>query len=134
MVSPRFLRILWVICVLKRERKIQAPKYIKELVKILKSKKSTNILILKVRPLTWITNYLILCSGNSSIQRRVIREAVEENYRKRRLLSVEEDREEKWLLLDYGDFILHIFDEETRKFYNLERLWKDALKVKIVNN
>ncbi len=114
----------------KRRGKIQAPKYIKELVKILKSKKATNILVLKVRPLTWITNYLILCSGDSSIQRRIIMDTVEENYRKRKLLSSEEDRGEKWLLLDYGDFLLNIFDEETRKFYNLERLWKDAQKVK----
>ena len=76
-----------------------------------------------------VCNYFILCHGNTKIQVEAIAESVEEEVRK--TLGAKPWHKEgfenaEWLLIDYADVVVHIFQEETRMFYNLEKLWADA--------
>lgn len=102
---------------------------IKRIFDILEEKKATDIVILDVRKLTWITDYLIIASGETKIQTRAIAEAVIEKFEKPPF-SIE-GFETSWILLDYGDFVLHIFLPEVREFYNLEKLWLDAERINL---
>ncbi|MCM8806261.1 MAG: ribosome silencing factor [Candidatus Omnitrophica bacterium] len=85
--------------------------------------------MLDVRKLTWITDYIIITSGETNIQIRAIAEAVIEKFNSPPF-SIE-GFETNWILLDYGDFVLHIFLPEVREFYNLEKLWLDADRVNL---
>jgi ribosome-associated protein len=84
-----------------------------------------------MREVTLITDYFIVCHGTSNVHIRGLAEAGHETMKeeKRRPLATEGGREGGWILLDYGDFIVHIFAEEQRRFYDLERLWSDAPEV-----
>ncbi|MCX7706318.1 MAG: ribosome silencing factor [bacterium] len=95
--------------------------------KILEEKKAGDIVILDVSKLTWITDYLIIATGETRIQTRAIAEAIIEKFEKPPF-SIE-GFETSWILLDYGDFVLHIFLPEVRQFYNLEKLWLDAERI-----
>jgi ribosome-associated protein len=93
------------------------------------NKKAADLSVLEVAGLTTIADYFILCSGNTERQTQAIADAVEENVRKNggaRPTLVEGAHPGRWILIDYGDFIVHIFTEECRRFYGLERLWGDA--------
>ena len=92
------------------------------------NKKADDIVILDVRGLTTLADYFVMCSGTSTTHIQSIAEGVRERLRERAGLRAkpEGDAASCWVILDYGDVILHIFDEETREFYDLERLWADA--------
>lgn len=77
------------------------------------------------------TDYFVLCSGASERQVQAIADAVEEKLRAGgvRPLHVEGLRGGRWVLLDYGAFVVHVFQDEVRRFYGLERLWSDAPEV-----
>lgn len=77
------------------------------------------------------TDYFVLCSGASERQVQAIADAVEEKLRAGgvRPLHVEGLRGGRWVLLDYGAFVVHVFQGEVRRFYGLERLWSDAPEV-----
>jgi ribosome-associated protein len=94
-------------------------------------KKAENILVLDVRGLTSVADFFIVCSGRSNRQVAAIADYVERNLKKRgmRPLSVEGKNEGLWVLLDYGDVIIHVFYESVRKFYDLEGLWSDAKRI-----
>jgi ribosome-associated protein len=91
------------------------------------------VLILEVKDLTTITDYFIICNGESTTQVKAIMELVEETFDDLRLkpLGIEGTKNNRWILMDYGDVILHIFEEETREFYELEKLWIDAPRVPV---
>lgn len=91
-------------------------------------KRADALVVLDVQGLSTIADYFIICTGQSTTQLRTIAEAVETALRAQgcRLLHREGVPESGWLLLDYGDVILHAFLPETRAFYGLERLWGDA--------
>lgn len=89
--------------------------------------KAQDITILDVRKQTIIADYFVVCSGTStthiqSIARSVLDKLRENGYRSR----PEGDALSLWVVLDYGDVILHVMGEETREFYDLERLWAEA--------
>lgn len=95
-------------------------------------KKALNLDILAVGELTSIADYFILCSAMSERQAQAIADGVVEKLRQDdgvRPLLVEGAIPGRWILLDYGDFIFHIFTEDCRRFYGLERLWGDAPNV-----
>ncbi|MCD5401483.1 ribosome silencing factor, partial [candidate division NPL-UPA2 bacterium] len=79
------------------------------------------------------TDYFLICSADSAIQVQAIARAIQERLEKSGLSiwHLEGYEEGRWILLDYGDVIMHIFLEETRRFYNLEGLWGDAKVLKI---
>lgn len=96
------------------------------------SKKADRIVILDVSELLVITDHFLICSGNNERQVRTIADEVEH-----RLLAVrtvkpfrrEGQREGRWILLDYVDFVVHVFGTEERDYYDLERLWADAPRI-----
>ena len=91
-------------------------------------KKATDMKILDIRDLSVIADYFVICSGRSSPHVQAIAENIREQLEKEEILISHQEgfREGTWVLLDYGDVIVHIFLEEEREFYKLERLWGDA--------
>ena len=101
---------------------------------ILDSKKGENVVVLHVKDVSSITDYLILCSGLNNPHLRALADEVAKQLRletppvaaHRRAGSVESE----WLVLDYFDFVVHLFTPQMRSYYALEQLWKDAPVVK----
>ena len=93
--------------------------------KALSAKKAQDILILNVAEQTMVCSYFVIASGKSTTQVRALGDAVEEALKKEGLspLRMEGMREGRWGVIDYGDVVVHIFNEESRLFYYLERLW-----------
>jgi len=96
-------------------------------------KKAHEILVLRLSAITEFTDYFIICTGNSTRQTQAIADAVTEELKKikTRPLHTEGYNNAEWILIDYGAFVVHIFTEQSRSFYDLERLWRDAEKVEI---
>lgn len=96
-------------------------------------KKARDILILDVRELIGITDYFLICSGNNERQVRTIVEEIEGQLRPigARPYRREGERELRWVVLDYLDVVVHVFHQEERDFYELERLWQDAPRVEL---
>lgn len=96
-------------------------------------KKGTDIKILDVAELTSLSEYFVIASGTSAVQVRACAESVEEKMDKAgySILHREGRDSGSWLLLDYGDIVVHIMMEETREFYDIERLWSDAKSVEV---
>jgi len=95
-------------------------------------KKATDLSVLSVGALTSIADYFILASATNERQAVAIADNIEEQLREKEKVKpmlVEGTTPGRWILLDYGDFIVHIFTEDTRRFYGLERLWGDAPNV-----
>jgi len=97
------------------------------------AKKATEIVVLDLREIASFTDYFMICTGANARQAQAISNAVEEELRKagKRPLHIEGYSNAEWILLDYGDFIVHVFGSAARKFYDLERLWRDAKRVEI---
>ncbi len=95
-------------------------------------KKAIDLDVLSVGELTSIADYFILCSGTSERQAQAISDGVltklQDEMRVKPLL-VEGTTPGRWILIDFGDFIFHVFTEDCRRFYGLERLWGDAPNV-----
>jgi ribosome-associated protein len=93
--------------------------------KVLDEKKGLDIVILNLEGRTSICDYFVICTGTSSTHVKALSEALEEKAGEAglKLKSREGYREGRWIALDYGDVVVHIFNDETRLFYHLERLW-----------
>lgn len=96
-------------------------------------KKATDIVILDLRQVASFTEYFVLCTGANARQVTAIADSVEEQLRNlgKRPLHTEGYSSAEWILLDYGDFIVHIFGSASRRFYDLERLWRDAGRIEV---
>lgn len=92
------------------------------------SKKAQEIRILDLRSLTGMTDFFVVCHGDSDVQVKAIADAVLEGVHREgvRVWHCEGYEHLNWVLLDYVDVVVHIFKKEERAFYNLERLWGDA--------
>ncbi len=90
--------------------------------------KALELRLLHLEQVTDFTDYFLICSGASNRQVQAIASAVQRRLREDGLrpLHVEGERQAHWILLDYGDFVVHVFDQDHREFYALERLWGDA--------
>jgi ribosome-associated protein len=91
-------------------------------------KKAKDTLILELKDISSITDYFIICSGESSVQVKSIAEAIEEKFSKDKIFPQGKEglNLAQWALLDYGDIVVHIFVRERRSYYELEKLWLDA--------
>ena len=91
-------------------------------------KKARDLVVIDVGDFLSITDYFVICSGSSDRQVRTIADEIEAKLKEAgvRPLRTEGGLDGGWLLLDYGVFVVHVFTEEMRKYYELERLWKDA--------
>lgn len=100
-------------------------------VRALDSKKGTDIKVMEVTELTSLADYFVICTGGSNTQINALCDAVEETLEKEgeTPLHREGHRGGIWVLLDYGCVVVHVFNDEARKFYSLERLWSDGTPV-----
>jgi ribosome-associated protein len=91
-------------------------------------KKAYDLVILEVSALTSVADYFVICTGRSDVQVQSICRAIEEALAnvKVRSLAIEGFTHGQWVLIDFGDVVVHIFYETAREFYNLERLWAHA--------
>lgn len=96
--------------------------------KLALSKKAEDIVLIDVRNVTSVADFFVICSGSSDTQIKAIADAVIEGLQKEdvRIWHMEGYSHLKWVLLDYVDFVVHVFHKDTRDFYGLERLWGDA--------
>ncbi|MDR7486194.1 MAG: ribosome silencing factor [Armatimonadota bacterium] len=98
---------------------------------IAEAKRAEDVVVLDLRALTLVTDYFVICTGASRVQIRAIADAIAEALDAQHVRGVREgDESAQWVLLDYGDAVVHIFGPEARAFYRLERLWGDAPVVK----
>jgi ribosome-associated protein len=94
-------------------------------------KKAGELIVLDVHNLSSVADAFIICSGRSNRQVQAIAEHIRQELKKHHLkpLSIEGIQEGHWVLIDYGDVIIHVFYEPVRSFYDLEGLWTDARRV-----
>ncbi|MCK4597152.1 ribosome silencing factor [bacterium] len=92
------------------------------------SKKAVDVKVLDLREITSVTDFFLVCSGNIDVHVKAISDAIIEGLKKQNIKAwhVEGYSALKWVLLDYVDVVVHIFDREVRDFYRLEHLWGDA--------
>ena len=101
------------------------------LAKALDSKKGEDIKVLKTEELTTLADYFVLCTAGSSTQVKAMSDACEEAMEKNgeQAHHIEGHRGGTWLLMDFSSVVVHVFTDEARKFYDLERLWADAQEI-----
>lgn len=99
----------------------------------LDDKKANNIVILDISELSEISDYFVICSGSNQNQVQAIADNVEEELGKKEIKGkkVEGFKNAEWILMDYSDFVIHIFSDEQREFYGLEKIWSDAKRVEV---
>ncbi len=95
-------------------------------------KKALDVRIMEIRRLSSIADYLVLASGRSDKQVQAIADSVKQGLKKvGKALDIEGMAEGKWVVIDYGDVIVHVFQEDMRRYYNLDELWSAAPAVAI---
>lgn len=95
-----------------------------KIMKVADDMKAIDISLLDIHQKTSVADYFIVCTGTSDIHTRSIADKVAEKLREEKIKSVRsETKSPSWILLDFGDVILHVMKEETRQFYDLETLW-----------
>lgn len=99
-------------------------------------KKASEVTVLKLIEVTTFADYFVICSGNSARQVQAIADEIEESLRNQKVrpLHIEGYKNAEWVLMDYGPLIVHVFTEQARRFYDLERLWRDAEKMEGIND
>ncbi|MBP6821107.1 MAG: ribosome silencing factor [Acidobacteria bacterium] len=96
-------------------------------------KKALDILVLRLSAITEFTDYFIICSASSTRQAQSIADEIRDQLKKSKVrpLHTEGYNTGEWILIDYGIFVVHVFTEKSRQFYDLERLWRDAERVEV---
>jgi len=117
----------------KRRKPGRLPRQITKAVAAAEDKKALDIVLLDLRKAAGFADYFLICSGGNARQIRAIADGIMEALAEdgARPAHVEGYERSEWVLLDYFDFIVHIFARETRLFYGLERLWGNAEKVEL---
>lgn len=97
------------------------------------SKKASDLRVLDLRGVTSFADYFVICSGSNSRQIQAISDEVHQQLKKagETPLNVEGYENAEWVLMDYGDFLVHVFNEKARAYYDLERLWREAAEVPV---
>ena len=104
-----------------------------EAVRAAESKKATDIKVLDLSGITSFTDHFVICTGANQRQIQAISDEVHTRLKQRGALplSVEGYNQAEWVLVDYGDFLVHVFTPKSREYYDLERLWRSARPVTI---
>jgi len=99
------------------------------------NKKGYDVKILNLKELTSITDYFVICTGDSDTQIKAIADEIDKKLRDEniKVWHIEGYESLNWVLLDYVDVVVHIFKKETREFYNLEKLWGDAPIIEVID-
>jgi ribosome-associated protein len=95
------------------------------------SKKAVDLTVLDLREITSFTEYFVVCSGTNQRQNQAISDEIHAKMKEQGSLplGMEGYDHAEWILMDYGDFIVHIFSPQAREYYDLERLWRSAKRV-----
>jgi ribosome-associated protein len=95
-------------------------------------KKATDIAVLDIRKIAFITDYFVIASGTSARQLQAIADEVSRTLKGegRRRVGMEGYNDGAWVLVDFGDVVIHLFHEEMRRYYELENLWSEGKKVR----
>lgn len=107
---------------------------VKRIRNVIDDKKGEDISILDISEVSVVADYFVVASANNINQLNAIRDEIEEVMYKEYGLNpknVEGKRNSTWMLIDYGDVIVHLFTKEDRAFYDLERIWKDGKRIEI---
>ncbi len=117
----------------KGRKTTRLPKQIETAIRAVDEKKAENLVVLDLRRAAGFTDYFVICSGQNARQIRAIADAVTEALAAKGVkpAHVEGYDRSEWVLLDYFDFIVHVFAPETRLFYGLERLWGSAERIEL---
>src|SRR5216684_2034852 len=113
-------------------RKNDLKRQVSEVISACQEKRAEEITVLELEKAAGaFTDYFVVCSGTNPRQIQAIADEVEERLRKADLrpAHVEGYKKAEWVLLDYVDFVVHVFSEKARKYYDLERLWKSAKRL-----
>ncbi len=109
---------------------MESKELLENIVKILDEKKAIDIVAIETADVTIVSDYFVIASGTSNTHVRSLADDIEDGMTK---LGVEpghlEGKATGWILLDYGSVVVHVFQHDTRDYYNLERLWADAPQV-----
>ena len=117
----------------KRRKSTRLPAQITTAISAAEDKKAIDLVVMDLRKAAGFTDYFVICSGANARQVRAIADAVVERLGEdgAKPAHVEGYERSEWVLLDYFDFIVHVFGTETRMFYGLERLWGSAERVEV---
>jgi ribosome-associated protein len=115
----------------RKRRTTRIPKGVAQSVAAAEEKKAQDIVVLDLRPAKAFTDFFVICTGANTRQVQAIADEISETLRKAGLKPslVEGKSHAEWVLVDYFDFVVHVFTPSTREFYGLERLWGDAERV-----
>ena len=112
-------------------------KNVERIIELIMEKKGEDIVVLDVRGITSVSDFLIITTGNSKVHVKAIAEEIREKMKKKyKIVSwhIEGLTARKWILLDYIDIIVHVFDSHARSYYKIEKLWEDAKSRHIETN
>lgn len=106
----------------------QIPGLIDKTIELIRSKKGRKIVVITMDKVSSFTDYLIICTVDSSRQAQTISDHILASLKDEKLkpMNIEGYNQAHWILMDYVDFIVNIFDQDTRSFYQLEKIWGDA--------
>jgi ribosome-associated protein len=116
------------------ERMIKSPKEAAMLAaKVLIEKKAEDVVVLDISSISVLADYFVIATGKSSIHVKALSDEVEEKLLESgcRIRGKEGYEEARWVLIDFFDVIVHVFDEDSRDYYDLERLWSDAVRIDV---
>jgi ribosome-associated protein len=108
-------------------------KFLRRAIQAAQDKKALDLTLLDVRGIASFTDNFVICSGTSAPQNQAISDEIQLKLKDegRAPSHIEGYRQAEWILMDYSDFVVHIFSPKTRAFYNLERLWRDGQRMEI---
>lgn len=108
---------------------------VKKIVEALDEKKALDISVIDISKLSILTDYFVICSGSSTRHIKTLADELERNTASigLKLLNKEGYNTAKWVLIDYGEVVVHILDKENREYYDIERLWGDGVIMKVEN-
>ncbi len=103
----------------------------KEAAKILNNKKALDIKVIGIEDISVLADYFVIANGTSNTHVKALADEVEYQLKQLDILPdhIEGHNNNGWILLDYGNVIIHVFHQESREFYDLDRLWKDGVQV-----
>lgn len=105
----------------------------REIARILDSKKGLDVKVIKIGDISILADYMVIATGNSSTHVKSLADYVEYEMDQLgvKVSHIEGHRSDTWILLDYIDVIVHVFSDESRKYYDLDRLWEDGEEIDI---
>lgn len=106
---------------------------LKAVVKAAEDKLAQDIVVLNLQGIALFADYFVICHGNSELQVQAISKAIKEEAEKQGVEAkmTEGYEQARWVLIDLGEIVVHVFHKEEREYYNLEKLWVDATRVEV---